>query len=244
MMTRQKLILTGIVTIALIAVMPVCQAEDKEMLVLANASGCFICHQVAPDTTNELPLGPSYQEIAFRYKGDPDAFDRLLDRVMHGTAYREQAWSGKVGMRFMPPNVNLSRDTAAALVHWIMGLDVDPALAEKLTKHDRMLTLSAVSGCNICHLMNPVTETRVVPLAPSYREIAALYKGKANARKKLLNSVEKGTLNKRKTWKNVNMLFMPPNVALKKENAEELVSWILSLDTTGIRDLPVVPYLR
>ncbi|MCU7861133.1 MAG: hypothetical protein KZQ86_15180 [Candidatus Thiodiazotropha sp. (ex Lucinoma kastoroae)] len=234
MMARLKLSLSGIITAVLILVASVSHAKDEAMLVLANASGCFICHLVAPVSTDDLPLAPSYQEIAIRYKKDTDAFNRLLDRVMHGTVYQDQAWSGKVGMRFMPPNVNISRDTAAALVNWILDLDIDPALAKRLLHHDRMLTLSTVSGCTICHRMDPVTELRVVPLAPSFREIAARYENRANSPHKLLDSVENGTQGNQKVWHNVNMQFMPPNVALKKEDATDLVHWILSLDTKGI----------
>ena len=97
-------------------------AENSAMLELANARGCFICHAVVPDEKREgLPLGPSYDEVALRYRGDEKAFDRILDRVIHGTAYRQQAWEGKVAMRFMPPNVNLTRDEAAALTDWILS---------------------------------------------------------------------------------------------------------------------------
>ncbi|MCP3869051.1 MAG: hypothetical protein GY703_13305 [Gammaproteobacteria bacterium] len=244
MMTRLKLSVTGIFAIALVAVTSVGQAKDEQMLALANSTGCFICHRLAPGPSHEIPLAPSYQEIALRYKGDKGAYDRLLDRVMYGTAYREQAWAGKIGMRFMPPNVNITRDTGAALVHWILRLNISPELEQKLMHYDRMQTLSAVSGCTICHRMNPVTERRVIPLAPSFREIAVQYKDKANSRKKLVDSVVQGTQGKKRVWENVNMLFMPPNVAVKKDDAEDMVAWILSLDSSGIARRPQPPASR
>ncbi len=210
------------------------QAEDEQMLGLANARGCFICHRVAADDSSDKPLAPPYQEVAARYRGDDKAFDRLLDRVLHGTAYREQQWEGKVAMRFMPPNVNLSRDEGAALVHWVLSLPVDEARVRQLQLHDDMLRLASVSGCTICHRVEPVTETRMVPLAPAFREIAGRYQGKQNAQAGLVESVLKGTEGGTKIWHNVNMRFMPPNVNVREEDAQSLVAWILSLDTSHL----------
>jgi cytochrome c len=218
-------------------------AEDAAMLELANARGCFICHTVVPgDSKGNLPLGPSYQEVALRYRGDENAFDRLFDRVLHGTAYRQQAWEGKVSMRFMPPNVNLSREEAGALVHWILKLDIQPEVAERLTYHDNMMALATYSGCMICHRVNPFPDRRLVPLAPSLREIAAEYKGRANAKNRLTQAVLEGTVGaKVKTWENVNMRFMPPNVNVKEMDAERIVAWILELDVTGVERRRVAP---
>jgi cytochrome c551/c552 len=44
-----------------------------------------------------------------------------------------------------------------------------------------------------------------------------------------------------KVWDNVNMLFMPPSVNVKKEDAENLADWILNLDTQGIQKRPTPP---
>lgn len=218
-------------------------AEDTAMLELANARGCFICHSIVTDPWKEgLPLAPSYQKVALRYKGDTKAFDRLLDRVLHGTSYREQAWEGKVAMRFMPPNVNVSRWEGAALVNWILALKISPEDAERLTHHDNMMALSTYNGCAICHRVDPINERRVVPLAPSYREIALHYKGKSHAQQRLVDAVLEGTLGDGvKTWENVNMRFMPPSVNVKPKDAERLVSWILGLDTKGVRLPPKPP---
>lgn len=241
MRTRKYLTLPGVVLAMLTA--DIAAAEDAAMLELANARGCFICHAVVPDKSQEgLPLGPSYQEVAVRYRDDQGAFDRLLDRVMHGTAYRQQAWEGKVSMRFMPPNVNLSRAEASALVQWILNLDVQPEVAERLVHHDKMMALATYSGCTICHRLDPVRESRVVPLAPSFREMAAEYAGRTHAKDRLVQAILVGTLGDgSKVWDNVNMRFMPPSVNVKKEDAERLVAWILELDSRGIQRRPVAP---
>ncbi len=238
-MTRFLTYLSGFI-IALVTA-AAAQAEDEQMLSLANARGCFICHRVTADGSGEKPLAPSYQEVAVRYQGDTQAFDNLLDRVLHGTAYREQQWEGKVAMRFMPHNVNVSRDEAAALVHWILSLEVDQETVQRLQRHDNMLRLASVSGCTICHRVDPVTETRVVPLAPSFREIAGRYLGDASAQTDLMESVLKGTEGGTKIWNNVNMRFMPPNVNVRKEDAATLVAWILSLDTSNLPKHARVP---
>ncbi|MES9853349.1 MAG: c-type cytochrome [Candidatus Thiodiazotropha sp. L084R] len=220
------------------------QAEDEQMLDLANTRGCFICHRVTPDSSGEKPLAPSYKEVAVRYGNDTKAFDQLLDRVVHGTAYRDQQWAGKVAMRFMPPNVNLSRDEASALVRWILELEVDEKTVQRLQRHDNMLRLSSLSGCNICHRVEPVTESRVVPLAPSFREIAGRYQNVATAQEDLLDSVLKGTQGGTKMWHNVNMRFMPPNVNVRQQDAAALVEWILSLDTQRLPQHARVPFKR
>lgn len=230
--------LTALVTAATL------QAEDEQMLDLANTRGCFICHRVVAESGAEKPLGPAYQEVAVRYQGDAKAFDKLLDRVIHGTAYRDQQWQGKVAMRFMPPNVNVSRDEAAALVRWILNLEVDEATAARLTHHDNMLRLASLSGCNICHRVEPVTEKRVVPLAPSFREIAGRYQESKGAQEDLVDSVLRGTQGGTKMWNNVNMRFMPPNVNVRETDAEALVAWILSLDTRSLPRHARVPAKR
>lgn len=241
MRIRMYLQLLGAVSALLTA--NVATAEDTPMQELAHTRGCFICHTVVADKSKEgLPLGPSYQEVAVRYKGDPKAFDQLLDRVLHGTAYRKQEWEGKVSMRFMPPNVNLSREEAAALVQWILNLEVKPEVAERLTRHDNMLVLATYSGCTICHRIDPIKERRVVPLAPSFREVAAHYKGNSHAQQRLVQAVLEGTLGDgSKVWDNVNMRFMPPSLNVKEQDAERLVAWILDLDTKGISKRPTPP---
>ncbi|MES9945878.1 MAG: c-type cytochrome [Candidatus Thiodiazotropha sp.] len=240
-MVRLKLSLTTVIAAVAFFLVSVVHAKDEQMLALANASGCFICHKIAPEANpDDLPLAPSYQEIALRYRGENDVFSPLLDRVLHGTVYRDQAWSGKVGMWFMPPNVNVTREDASSLLHWILKLDIDPEVAERLMYHDRMLALSTVSGCTICHRVDPVKEMRVIPLAPSFKEVAAHYRDRPDSKDRLLESVLEGTQGNQKVWQNVNMQFMPPNVALKKDEAAELVNWILSLDTKGVA-IPMEP---
>jgi len=204
-------------------------AAETGTLELATARGCFICHTVKTPEDVSAPLAPSYQEIAERYRGKAESQDYLVQRVLHGTAFAEQNWADEISMRFMPPNVNVTRLEAAEMTHWILGLPVDQAIQDRLARHENMLILSTTSGCMACHRMDPSPDNRLMPLAPSFKSIAERYAGDAEAHKKLVRSVLYGTRSASKIWPKVNMRFMPPSVALQKEAAADLVSWILEL---------------
>ena len=232
MRNARRLIVTVSLSIGLLVL--TAARADQTMLELATHSGCFICHSITSNPTVPTPLAPSYEAIAARYQDDRGVFDELVDRVLHGTVYKEQHWADAISMRFMPPNVNIERQDAAALVDWILAMNPGQT-DDALIQHEANLALAAISGCLTCHGVAPVNIPRAVPLAPSFKEIAAYYDGKAGAEPKLLKSVLDGTLNREKIWTQVNMQFMPPNVALRQTDAEQLVKWILDLDHKGIR---------
>ena len=75
-----------------------------------RASDCFNCHH----STQKL-IGPSFNDIAKRYKGDPAAFDISVERVMKGSS---KVW-GEIPML---PHPNLKRDQVASMVRWIYSL--------------------------------------------------------------------------------------------------------------------------
>ncbi len=219
---------------ALLLVLPVMFFNSEIMaletsLELATERGCFVCHSVQREQGETRPLAPAYQEIAERYRADERAFQYLVNRVLHGTLYTEQNWSDEISMHFMPPNINVSRLEAGELVNWILELPEDQALQERLRRHEDMLLLSTRSGCPACHLMDAHPDARLMPLAPAFREIARRYRGDATAEKKLVRSIVHGTRAAAKTWQNVNMQFMPPNVGLERDDAEQLARWILEL---------------
>ena len=98
-----------------------------------------------------------------------------------------------------------------------------------------MLKLVTVSGCLTCHTIDPkpvATEPNaVLPTAPAYREVAAKYKNDKDAYTKLLAAVKQGSNPYQRHWQGkVSGLAMPPNVALKDDDAEKLVKWVLSLE--------------
>ena len=203
---------------------------DTDMIELATRSGCFICHSVSGETADSVPLAPPYTAIAERYRNRADAFDYLTNRVLHGTVYTEQNWRNRISMRFMPPNVNVGRTDAAALVNWILKLDPADAATDRFRRHESMLALATTSGCFACHRMAPSGDSRLMPLAPALQEIADHYRADPKAAATLYRSVTQGTRSKDKKWDNANMQFMPPNLGLAPDKARELVDWILQLD--------------
>ena len=80
-----------------------------------RASDCFNCHHA----TQKL-VGPSFNDIAKRYKGNSTAFDTSVERVMKGSS---KVW-GEIPML---PHPNLKRDQVASMVRWIYSLSAKDA---------------------------------------------------------------------------------------------------------------------
>ena len=78
-------------------------------LELATKSGCIACHGV-----NSKIVGPGYNEVVTRYKGQPDAEDRLVAKVKAGG-------QGVWGAIPMPPNGHLKDEDLKTLVKWILS---------------------------------------------------------------------------------------------------------------------------
>ena len=76
---------------------------------LAKKLNCVGCH-----TPDKKLVGPSYKDIAAKYKGDAGATAKLADKVKKGGA-------GVWGQIPMPPNAAVSDGDAKALVEWILA---------------------------------------------------------------------------------------------------------------------------
>lgn len=76
---------------------------------LASKSKCMTCHQV-----DKKVLGPSFKEIAAKYKGDKTAEAMLAESIVKGA-------KGKWGKIPMPPQ-KVSPADATALSKWILTL--------------------------------------------------------------------------------------------------------------------------
>lgn len=76
---------------------------------LAGKNGCVACH--APD---KKLIGPSWKDIATKYKDDKSAVDKVAAKVKAGG-------SGSFGPVPMPAHPNLSDADAKALVTWVFG---------------------------------------------------------------------------------------------------------------------------
>jgi S-disulfanyl-L-cysteine oxidoreductase SoxD len=85
------------------------QAAPMPVAELARRKACMSCHAV-----DRRIVGPSFKEVAGRYKGQEGAEAKLTAKVRRGG-------SGAWGPIAMPPMPDLAESDAAALVRWILG---------------------------------------------------------------------------------------------------------------------------
>jgi len=76
---------------------------------LAQQKGCLACHKV-----DMKIVGPSFKDIAAKYKGDDSAPAMLATKVREGG-------SGNWGQVPMPANPAVSEDDAKALAEWVLA---------------------------------------------------------------------------------------------------------------------------
>ena len=77
--------------------------------VLAKKHNCLACH-----TVDKKVIGPSYQDVAAKYKGDAGAEAKLVAKVKNGSA-------GIWGPVPMPPNASVPDADIKALVKWVLS---------------------------------------------------------------------------------------------------------------------------
>jgi cytochrome c len=77
---------------------------------LMQKDGCAACHSI-----DKKVVGPAYQDVAAKYKGDKDAMAKLTAKVKNGG-------SGVWGPIPMPPNAQVSDADISSLVSWILTL--------------------------------------------------------------------------------------------------------------------------
>jgi cytochrome c len=77
---------------------------------LMQKDGCAACHSI-----DKKIVGPAYQDVAAKYKGDKDAPAKLADKVKKGGV-------GVWGQIPMPPNAQASDADIKDLVSWILTL--------------------------------------------------------------------------------------------------------------------------
>jgi cytochrome c len=76
---------------------------------MMKKDGCSACHAL-----DKKIVGPSYQEVAAKYKGDAGAAAKLVKKVKEGG-------SGVWGPVPMPPNVTVPDADIKSLVDWILA---------------------------------------------------------------------------------------------------------------------------
>jgi cytochrome c len=96
------------IVLAAVAVIPAslpAQANEE----LAKKHACFACHAV-----DKKLVGPSYKDVAAKYRGDAGAEAKLADKVKKGS-------QGTWGQVPMPPNASVPDADVRALVKWILS---------------------------------------------------------------------------------------------------------------------------
>jgi cytochrome c len=100
-----KPVVTGIALVAVAGISLPALASDE----LAKKHACFACH-----TVDKKMVGPSYKDVAAKYRADKEAPAKLAAKVKKGG-------QGVWGNVPMPPNAAVPDADVAALVKWILS---------------------------------------------------------------------------------------------------------------------------
>jgi len=76
---------------------------------LAKKHNCLVCHAV-----DKKMIGPSYKDVAAKYRADKSADAKMFDKVKKGG---QGAW----GQVPMPPNAAVPDADIKALMKWILS---------------------------------------------------------------------------------------------------------------------------
>lgn len=100
---KRGVVLVGVLAAAFSA-LPAAASEE-----LAKKHACFACH-----TLDKKLVGPSYKEVAAKYRSDKGAAAKLAEKVKNGS-------QGVWGNVPMPPNSAVPDADVKALVSWILS---------------------------------------------------------------------------------------------------------------------------
>ena len=115
-MNTRHLILSAIAATATIvsAQSPAALGKD-DGLALAQQSGCLACHSI-----EKKVVGPAWQDVAARYKGNAPARAELIAKVKAGG---KGNWTEVTGGVPMPPySPRVTDENIAALVDFVLSL--------------------------------------------------------------------------------------------------------------------------
>jgi len=104
---------SGVVVVALVGfagLVTAAWADDAPRgQMIARANACMGCHAV-----DRKVVGPSFQQIAAKYKGDAQAPAKLVNKVKDGG-------SGVWGVLPMPPHPAMSDADIRTVVDWVLA---------------------------------------------------------------------------------------------------------------------------
>jgi cytochrome c len=104
---KAALIVSTAVSFAALALSGAAMAQDAAKL--AQEKACLACHAV-----DKKLVGPSYKDVAAKYKADKNAEANLAKKIRAGGA-------GVWGQVPMPPNAGVSEKEAAILAKWVLS---------------------------------------------------------------------------------------------------------------------------
>ena len=210
-------------------------APTDPVLKLISDKGyaCLGCHQVDADS-----VGPSYKKVAEKYKGDAIAASMLAKKVKEGGV-------GTWGQIPMPANATVTDEDMQKIVTWVLATsggaakpvdkpaaaavspepvkpaatEAKPAATRAALTTEQAIALITEKGylCTSCHQVD------VKMVGPGYKEVAAKYKGDANAASMLAKKAKEGGVG---TWGEIPM---PPNPTVSDDDMNALIHWVLSL---------------
>ncbi|MEX2215535.1 MAG: PQQ-dependent sugar dehydrogenase [Phycisphaeraceae bacterium] len=93
-------------------------AIDPPGLKLMKSSDCFNCHSV-----DRKIVGPSYLDVAMKYKGDAKALDAAAERVVKGS-------TGVWGQVPMLPHSQHTLEQTKEMVAWVFSLKVEATVSQ------------------------------------------------------------------------------------------------------------------
>ena len=94
----------AVLLVSALAAFPAAASEE-----LAKKHACFACH-----TVDKKLVGPSYKDVAAKYRSDKAAAAKLAEKVKNGS-------QGVWGNVPMPPNSAVPDADVKALVSWILS---------------------------------------------------------------------------------------------------------------------------
>jgi cytochrome c len=94
----------AVLFLGMLAAFPVYASDE-----LAKKHACFACH-----TVDKKMVGPSYKDVAAKYRADKEAPAKLAEKVKKGS-------TGVWGTVPMPPNAAVPDADVNALVKWILS---------------------------------------------------------------------------------------------------------------------------
>lgn len=96
-------------TVLAFALTVVCAVPAMADMALATSKNCMACHAI-----DKKRVGPSYQDVAAKYKGDKTAIEKLSVKIIKGG-------SGVWGQIPMPGNPQVSEADAKKLAIWVLS---------------------------------------------------------------------------------------------------------------------------